>query len=312
MEAKRSLDVRNVERDITDSVGRRATHHPIKTHRKEDGKATEKETAKEPRKVESSKEEKAETKGKEKERSTKSQNHQKNSGQVDLGNSGQSNVGMLKQTLRVGGTMIDWYTADSNSQTSAAAEEFQHASVGDLRLSNLGHVKHIESFQHDRLNPSQRTITFGIDTVACKTVVPANHLARGYLVHKDSLLGCAYSTAGRDEVYDQGKRILCTLDGRGKPMAIESRKVNCRRPLMAVTEMTDCGRWVCFGPQRQGFSFDPRTGQTIEFTPTLGGWDLTMKLEPPERANKTLKEAIQEISTKKRGSCRSQRPRSDY
>ena len=28
----------------------------------------------------------------------------------------------------------DWYTADSNSQTSAAAEEFQRASVGYLRL----------------------------------------------------------------------------------------------------------------------------------------------------------------------------------
>ena len=46
-----------------------------------------------------------------------------------------------------------------------------------------------------------------------KTVVPANHpAARGYLVHKDSLLGCAYSTAGRDKVYDQGKKILCTSD----------------------------------------------------------------------------------------------------
>ena len=82
-------------------------------------------------------------------------------------------------------------------------------------------------------------------------------------------------------------------------MAIESRKVNCRRPLVAVIEMTDCGRWVCFGPQRQGFSFDPRTGQKIEFTPTPGGWDLTMKLEPPERANKIMNDAIQEISAKK-------------
>ena len=111
---------------------------------------------------------------------------------------------------------------------------------------------------------------------------------------------CAYRTAVRDKVYDQGKRILCTLDGTGKPMAIESRKVNCRRPLMAVTEMTDCGRWVCFGPQRHGFSFDPRTGQKIEFTPTPGGWDLTLKLEPPERVNKTLNEAIQEINANKR------------
>ena len=82
----------------------------------------------------------------------------------------------------------------------------------NMRLS-VGFVKHIESFQHERLDPSQRTITFGIDTAACKTVVPANHpAARGYLIHKDSLLGCAYSTAGQDKVYDQGKRILCTSD----------------------------------------------------------------------------------------------------
>ena len=48
---------------------------------------------------------------------------------------------------------------------------------------------HIESFQLDRLDPSQRTITIGIDTAACETVVPANYLAaRGYLVHKDSHL----------------------------------------------------------------------------------------------------------------------------
>ena len=287
-----------------DSVGQGVAHHPIKIHRNEDRKEKEKGTAREPRKVESSKVEKAEIMGKEevKERwdnvSTKSQNHQRNSGQVDLGNNGLTNLGAQKLTLRVGVTMIGTLQI-SNSQT-AAAEEFQRASVGDLRLSNLGYGKHIESFQHDRLDPSQRTITFGIDTAACKTVVPTDHPAtRGYLVHKDSLLGCAYSTAGRDKVYHQGKRILCTLDETGKPMAIESRKVDCRR-LMAVTEMTDCGRWVCFGPQRQGFSFDPGTGQKIEFTPTPGGWDLTMKLEPPERANKRMNKAIQEISAKRR------------
>ena len=57
---------------------------------------------------------------------------------------------------------------------------------------------------------------------------------------------------------------MCTFDASGKPAVMESPKVNCRRLLMAVTEMTDCGRWVCFGPQRQGFSFDPRTGQKID------------------------------------------------
>ena len=133
--------------------------------------------------------------------------------------------------------------------------------------------------------------------VGSRDALTAANNQLGHLVQKDSLLGCAYSTAGRDKVYDQGKRILCTLDGTGEPMAIESRKVNCRRPLMAVTEMTDCGRWVfSLDHQRQGF----RTGQKIEFTPTPGGWDLTMKLVPPERANKALNKAIEEISVKKR------------
>ena len=58
-------------------------------------------------------------------------------------------------------------------------------------------------------NLSQRTVTFGFDTAAFKTVVLANRFAaRGYLVHKDSPLGCAYCTAGRDKVYDQRKEDL--------------------------------------------------------------------------------------------------------
>ena len=49
--------------------------------------------------------------------------------------------------------------------------------------------------------------------------------------------------------------------------------------------------------------FDPRTGKKIEFTPTPGGWDLTLKLEPPEKANKIMNKAIQEISAKKRAAA---------
>ena len=200
MEEHRSLNVHNVERNIIDRVGYGATHHPTKIHRKEDGKETEREL----RKVGSSKEEQAETMSKEKVEERKENVSTKSHAEADTASWRDD----------------DWCTADSNSPTSAAAEEFQHASVGDLRLSNLGFVKHTESFQHERLDPSQRTITFGIDTAACKTVVPANHpAARGYLVHKDSLHGCAYSTAGRDKVVDQGKRILCTPDETGKPMA---------------------------------------------------------------------------------------------
>ena len=38
----------------------------------------------------------------------------------------------------------------------------------------------------------------------------------------------------------------------------------------------------------------------IDFTPTPGGWDLTMTLDPPERSNKVLNKAVQEISVRKR------------
>ena len=130
--------------------------------------------------------------------STKSQNHHKNSGQVDLGNNGQNNLGTQKPTLRVGVTMIGTLQIRIlRHQRQLKNFNMCLSVICDSRI--LGFVKHIESFQHDRLDPSQRTITFGIDTAACKTVVPANHpAARGYLVHKDSLLGCAYSTVGRD------------------------------------------------------------------------------------------------------------------
>ena len=176
-------------------------------------------------------------------------------GKRGLGNSCQSNPGNSASWREAG----DWYTAESSSQASQAAEEFQHASFGELRLSIFGFASRIEAFQPDRLGPSHRTITSGIIPRHAKTVVPVNHpAARGYMIHKDSSLGCACSTAGKDKVYDQSKRILCTLNAPGKPMVIESRKVNCGRPLMAVTEMTDGGHWVCFGPQRQGFRLEIR------------------------------------------------------
>ena len=73
------------------------------------------------------------------------------------------------------------------------------------------------SCQPDRSDPSQRTITFGTDTAACKTVVFTNHpAARGYLIHKVSLLRCAHSTAGRDKVYGQRKENAVYLGWIGK------------------------------------------------------------------------------------------------
>ena len=310
MEGERSHNVRSVERNIMDSVGYGATHHPIKIHRKEDGKETEKETAREPRKVESSKVEKEETMGKEQveERkdnvSTKSQNHRRNSGQVNLGNTGLNNLGTQKPTLRVGETMIGTLqTRILRLQQQPKNLSVRLSVICDSRIwvmsntSNLFNmtdwILHSER-SHLVLIPQHAKLLFLIITL--------QHVG----IWSTKIHCWDMRTALQAEtkfMIKESKRILCTLDETGKPMAIESRKVDCRRPFMGVTEMTDCGRWVCVGPQRQGFSFDPRTGQKIEFTPTPGGWDLTMKLEPPERANRIMNKAIQEISAKRRAAA---------
>ena len=72
--------------------------------------------------------------------------------------------------------------------------------------------------------------------------------------------------------------------------------------------MTDCGRWVSCGPQREGFRLDPRTGQKIEFTSTPGGCDVTMNLEPPER-DKVMNKAIQKINAERRAATQQSRTR---
>ena len=93
----------------------------------------------------------------------------------------------------------DWCTADSNSQTSAAAEEFQHASVADLRLSNtvLSNTSNLCNM-NDWILHSELSHLVLIRSMqnCCSCQSPA---ARVYLVHKDSLLGCAYSIRPRQK-----------------------------------------------------------------------------------------------------------------
>ena len=240
-----------------DSEEHGATHHPTKIHRKEDGKETEKETTRE-HKGGKSKGGKDGNQGKGKGKRKKGQRlneiteppeEQWTSGSWEQWSEQSWNAEADSASWRDD----DWYTADSNSQTAAAAEEFQHASIGDLRHSNFGFVKHIESFQTDRLNSSQRTITYGIDTAACKTVVHVKHpAARGYLIQKDSLLGCAYSIAGRDKVYDQGKRILSIFDGNKK--ANGDREQKSQLPTTLDGGHRDDGLWS-MGTAKTRFQF---------------------------------------------------------
>ena len=122
-----------------DSVGHGATHHPTKIHRKQDGKETEKETAREPRKVESSKEEKAETVGKAKGRGKKGRRLNEIIEPPEEQWTGGSWEQLSEQSWNAEADTAswrddDWYTADSNSQTQRQLKNFQHASVGDLRL----------------------------------------------------------------------------------------------------------------------------------------------------------------------------------
>ena len=119
----------------------------------------------------SPKEEKAKTKGKEKVKERKGQRLNEITEVLEeqwIGGSWEqwSDQSWNAETDTASWREDDWYTADSKSQASAAAEAFLHASFGELRLSNLSVAKLIESFQHERLDLSQRTFTFGIDTAA--------------------------------------------------------------------------------------------------------------------------------------------------
>ena len=178
----------------------------------------------------------------------------------------------------------DWYTADSNSQTSAAAEEFQRASVGDLRLSNLAYVKHIEfSNMTDWILHSELSHLVLVLQHAKLLFLPTTQRHVG--IWSTKIHYWDVRTALQAETKCMIKLSgSCAPYETGKPMSIESRKVNCRRPLMAVTDMTDC--------VVDGFVLDHKgkvsvlireQGKRLSSRRHSGGWDLTMKLEPPER-----------------------------
>ena len=268
MEGQRNLNVHNVERNIMDSVGQGVTDHPTKKFRKEDGKETGKETAREPRKVESSKEEKAQTMGKEKVKerkdnvSTKSQNHQKNSGRVDLGNSSLNNLRAQKPTLRVGVTMIGTLQIrililqqqpknfsvrlsvifDSRIWVMSNASNLFNMTDW-IRHGELSHLVLIS--QHAKLLFLITLQHVGIwsTKIHCWDVRTALQAETRCLIKESG--SCAPSMRPESQ----------------RPSRAD--KVDCRRPLMAITEMTDCGRWVCIGPQKRGFNFDPRTGKRL-------------------------------------------------
>ena len=226
-EGQRSFNVHNVERNATDSVGYGATHHPTKMHRKEDGKETEKETTREPRKAESSKGGRGVSHGKgktlRKERTTSQRNHRTTRGTVDmwiLGTKVRTNLGAQKPALRVGVTMIGTLQIRI-LRLQQQPKEFQRASIEvicDCRIWAMSNPLKLFSMI-DWILHSELSHLVSIPLHAKQLFLQTNLQHVDMWSTKIRLLGCAYSTAGRDKVYDRGKRILCPIRW--------NRKTNC-------------------------------------------------------------------------------------
>ena len=223
----------------------------------------------------------------------------------------QNNLGTQKPTLRVGGTMIGTQQIRIlRPQRQLKNPNMRLSVTCDSQIWVMSNTSNLFNM-NDWILHGELSHLMLISQHA-KLLSPTNHpAARGYLVHKDSLLGCAYGTAGRDKVYDQEKRILCSFDETGKPMAIESRNVDCRRPLMAVIEMTDCGRWVCFGHRKGKVSVLIRgQGKRLSSRRHLGGSDDEVGATGERQQN--IEQSNSGDHCKEKSSCSSQRPRSDH
>ena len=88
------------------------------------------------------------------------------------------------------------------AQTGSAGSGPQTQHLGDLCQFD----KRTQKTREDR---SDREITFNVDSGATRTVVKRDHQAvRGYKVHKDEQTGVPYNTAGKQQIKDEGRRIL--------------------------------------------------------------------------------------------------------
>ena len=244
MEGQRSLNVHNLEETswtVLDTevhiIPQRFTERRMERRQKRKRQGN-------PERWKVQRREKAETMGKERKDNVSTKLQTKNSGQVDLGNNGQNNLGTQKPTLRVGGTMI-------GTQQIRILRPQRQLKNFTMRLSVIcGSRIWVSSNTSNLFNMTDRIHLVMIPQRAKLLFLPITLQHVGIWSTKIQYLYVRAALQAETKVYDQVQRILCTLDETGKPMAI----VNCR-PLMAVTEMTDCGRWVCFGPQKARFQF---------------------------------------------------------
>ena len=169
-------------------------------------------------------------------------------------------------------------------------------------VSGLGFLCKLSSpsLEELRKDRTSRSITFRIDSGACTTVVPKNHLAaRGYKVWNDSKTGRSYNIAGEAKVKDEGRRVLQTKDSggpHGAPRRLETRAADVSQALMSVVDMVDKGQVVIFDSARS-FAYHKETGVETEFVRREGGWDLTLDLEAPDVANQVNQEYLAQLAS---------------
>ena len=103
-----------------------------------------------------------------------------------------------------------WETANEWMSTASSSQQTAQNTGGSIQILGSLDLCAVEKWDGNTMKPisvrtdqSNRTITFGVDTAACRTVVHSNHpAARGYRVHLDSGAGVPNATAGKSVVWD--------------------------------------------------------------------------------------------------------------
>jgi len=171
------------------------------------------------------------------------------------------------------------------------AQEFQGGDLNnELGLGDLFDFD--KDTRKDREDKSDRVIAFNVDSGATRTVVKKSHpAARGYKIHKDEQTGHPYNTAGKQQIRDEGRRILQVKQepGQDDSLKINTRVAEVRNSLLSPSEMAKRG-YDTLLRNEDGYAIHRETGKTHKFDRTTGGWKFTVELEAPEEANKMWKQ----------------------
>ena len=177
-------------------------------------------------------------------------------------------------------------------------EEPDGEDLGAMYLCQVCEPGQSKALQQLRNDATDRTLTFKVDSAACRTVVNSKHAAaRGYKIHADEKKGQLYGTAkrGGPKIEDEGLRVLQTQSGLGElPQRIRARCADVSGALMAVCDLVDHGHRVVFD-QHEAFAQHRTTGRRSEFTRVGKSWEYKVQLEAPAQANRVATQLLAEM-----------------